>query len=174
MTGQYPIYTVEGLEPEVSTVHEAAEAGDVKLMQKLMGGGKAGGNFDPNTRDRHGRTPIVWAAEAGHIDAVELLIRMGANVDAADMHTNRTAMHWAARAGHLEIVQFLRDNGADVNKEDKWGLTPVYLAKQKGADAESVFKFLLGAGANYNDMTASAIPKHDPALTQPQTVTADT
>jgi hypothetical protein len=41
--------------------------------------------------------------------------------------------------------------GAHYKKEDRFGLTPLYLAKSKGYEGEEVFKYLLGEGAPYNE-----------------------
>lgn len=47
--------------------------------------------------------------------------------------------------------------GADFNKEDIFGLTPLYLAKTKGQDGEDVFNYLLGEGAAYNELEAANV-----------------
>ena len=48
------------------------------------------------------------------------------------------------------LVQY----GAYINKEDKYGLTPLYLAKAKGMDGEEVFQYLLSEGAPYSELQA--------------------
>jgi hypothetical protein len=45
------------------------------------------------------------------------------------------------------LVQY----GANYKKEDRFGLTPLHLAKSKGYEGEEVFKYLLGEGAAYNE-----------------------
>eukprot|EP00899_Mesostigma_viride_P019559 jgi/Mesvir1/27604/Mv26397-RA.1 len=119
-------------------------------------------------QDKNGRTALMWAADCGQLDGVMTLLRLGASVNVTDMHNSRTAMHWAARAGDLACVQALAEHGADVDVKDKYGLTPLYLASQKGPDGEKVFKYLLERGAEYNEYTAKSLPKEDPADSEPQ------
>jgi len=67
-------------------------------------------------------TPLIWAATAGHQEAIETLVQVSANLKAKDAE-GRTAMMWAARHGHLPVVQiFLRLN-CDLTLRDKEGLT---------------------------------------------------
>ena len=35
--------------------------------------------MDPNTQDEGGWTPIVWAADNGHVESARLLLQLGAN-----------------------------------------------------------------------------------------------
>lgn len=78
-------------------------------------------------------TPALhWAARAGDVEIVELLLRHGAQVDArapeleyqdaggfsSEDNSNspsRTALHVAASLGHEKIVRVLLDGGADIN-----------------------------------------------------------
>lgn len=60
-------------------------------------------------RDRSGRTPLLWAAEAGGEAMVRELLARGANVDAVD-RAGRTALILAARGGHPEVVGLLLDH----------------------------------------------------------------
>ncbi len=34
---------------------------------------------NPNDKDNHGRSPIIWASFGGHVSVVELLLSKGAN-----------------------------------------------------------------------------------------------
>eukprot|EP00966_Prymnesium_polylepis_P249583 5770451-Prymnesium_polylepis.1 len=56
---------------------------------------------------------LGWAAFAGQLKAVQLLVHQGANVDALDAH-GRTPVHWAAYMGHAAVFQWLLGQGADV------------------------------------------------------------
>lgn len=69
----------------VNTMHEAAEAGDVRLMQLFARKRK----FDIEERDRYGRTALMWACDSGMVDATEMLLRLGAKVEAIEPHTGR-------------------------------------------------------------------------------------
>lgn len=49
------------------------------------------------------------------------------------------------------LTELLVTYGVDFCKEDRYGLTPLFLAKNKGIEGEEVFKYLLGEGAPYNE-----------------------
>lgn len=55
------------------------------------------------------------AAERGHLDSVDLLLRLGFAVDTRDRTDKATALHWAASGGHLEIGKRLLAAGADID-----------------------------------------------------------
>ena len=44
-----------------------------------------------------------------------------------------------------------------MNKEDKYGLTPLYLAKSRGVEGEEVFQYLLSEGAPYNELKSFSV-----------------
>jgi ankyrin repeat protein len=60
----------------------------------------------------YGGTLLHLAAE--HLDAVDLLLRRGLDVNAHEQGDNTYAMHWAAAAGRLDVVRRLADAGGDV------------------------------------------------------------
>ena len=59
-------------------------------------------------------TLLHLAAEAGHLAAVDMLLRRGLDVNVREKGDNTYAMHWAAAAGHLDVVRRLADAGGDV------------------------------------------------------------
>ncbi|CAM6110079.1 unnamed protein product [Calypogeia fissa] len=146
-SNRYTIYDLKSVKREILTVFDAAENGDNRAITKFS----KIKNFDVDAKDRYGRTALIWAADCGHLHSVETLIRLSANIHAQDSHTGRTATHWAARGANLPIVKLLVQYGANYKKEDRFGLTPLYLAKSKGFEGEEVFKYLLGEGAPYNE-----------------------
>ncbi len=67
---------------------------------------------DINPKNSNGATPLVVAAELGHIAAVRLLAESNASLD-DQMLNGHTALLFAIRNGHLSIVQYLLNVGAD-------------------------------------------------------------
>ncbi len=67
------------------------------------------------------------AARANRAEAVELLIRRGADVNAVDRDRS-TPLHAAAFLGHEKVVHALVQNGADVNAANTRGETPLGVA----------------------------------------------
>jgi ankyrin repeat protein len=63
-------------------------------------------------------TALLWAADMGHLDVLELLIRSGANLNLTDEH-GLTALLWAADRGHVDCVNALLAGKCNVNATDK-------------------------------------------------------
>ena len=90
---------------------EAAKKGDVGTLTALL-------DQHPEklyARDKpYEHTLLHVAAFAGHLAAVDLLLKRGLDVNAREKGDNTYAMHWAAAAGHLDVVRRLADAGGDV------------------------------------------------------------
>jgi len=73
----------------------------------------------------------VAGDEAEVLEAAQLLLKLGADVNAVDAN-GETAMHAAALKNLPRVVQFLADNGAKVeiwNRKNKYGWTPLMIAE---------------------------------------------
>src|SRR5204862_6309964 len=73
----------------------------------------------------------VAGTEPEVLEAAQLLLKLGADVNAADAN-GETAMHGAAYKNLPKVVQFLADKGAKVevwNRTNKWGWTPLRIAE---------------------------------------------
>ncbi|KAL9132838.1 MAG: hypothetical protein Q9175_005983 [Cornicularia normoerica] len=95
--------------------------------------------------DQFGQTPVLRAADAGHIKCIRMLLDKGANLKHAD-YEGRTALSLAAIKGHKVVAKLLLKNDAEINAQDKKGNTPLALAAEKNHDA--VVRFLLESGAD--------------------------
>jgi ankyrin repeat protein len=71
------------------------------------------------------RTPLHFAAQNRRKECVELLLRVGADKDAKDMHS-RTQLHCAAQNRRKECVELRLRVGADNNKKDMHSRTPLH------------------------------------------------
>jgi len=80
-----------------------------------------------NTKDKFGRTALMYAACEGDTEFVKTLLAEGADVNAKDKD-GVTALMGAAWNGHTEIVKALLAKGADVNIKDKDGRTALRYA----------------------------------------------
>jgi len=82
--------------------------------------------------------PLFWYAAigGGSIDAAELLLEFGADVDQESQMT--TALHWAAQRDHVDLARWLIEHGADIDrvgyKFGRAGHTPLALARERGND----------------------------------------
>ena len=91
-------------------------------------------------------TPLVGAADRGHIDIVKLLLSKGAHVNKMGTE-GLTALAAASEGGHIGIVKLLLAKGADINKGDLegWGTALATAAKEGHT---GIVKLLLQKGAD--------------------------
>jgi ankyrin repeat protein len=165
--GHREVAPLLGVEPR--NLRVAAGLGDVDLIRELVGTPAAGAHrefYRP-----HGGFPawrpsddpqevldegLVWAAKAGRVDALRLLVELGASID-ADPYRG-TALTWAACNGRVEAVRALVELGADPNalgtfggSDHGSGVTALHLAAQSG-EAEAVAALLeLGSDPSIRD-----------------------
>jgi len=115
----------------------AAKTGDAKVVALLLEHGA-----NPRATVGRGITSILLAAnvgtsesdrtgrrktDAGAIETIRLLMKAGADINAADGQ-GRTAAHGAALWGLTEVIRFLHENGVDLTRKDSRGLTPLQTA----------------------------------------------
>ena len=144
----------------------AAKYAEANLLQLLAAGGA-----DPSATLRNGMTPLMLAAgsqwipqedrreralaidvliaahqdEAPTLAAVNVLLGMGADVNAADA-TGQTALHAAATQGMPSVVKLLVEHGAKVDVKSTKGITPADAAAAAQAPAVAELLKSLAAG----------------------------
>ncbi|HXE54701.1 MAG TPA: ankyrin repeat domain-containing protein [Tepidisphaeraceae bacterium] len=109
-----------------TALHEAARAGSVLLVQRLLTGGA-----DPNAAGDYGSTPLHLACRSGKLDVVKLLLENGANPNAAS-DAGVTPLHEAALAGDPQMVRLLLERGARADARDVRHRTPLDIASSRG------------------------------------------
>lgn len=107
---------------------DCAKRGDVDGLKRLA---DAGADFF--SQDAAGWTPMMYAADNGHYDAVMYLGEtLMAGVTPADPN-GWTALHLAARNGNVEIAEYLVGNGSYIdNKTHDTQQTPLEIATAAG------------------------------------------
>ena len=91
-------------------------------------------------------SPVADAAMQGETEQVRVLLRDGADVNAAQ-GDGMTALHWAAERGDRELADMLLYAGAHLEAVTRLGgYTPLHLASRSGRS--SVVEALTAAGAN--------------------------
>lgn len=146
--GHREVAELLGREP--TNLRVAAGLGDLELMRRLAATPEAGahrGFYRP-----HGGFPawqpsddpqeildeaLVWAAKSDRVEAIRLLVELGARVD-ADPYRG-TALTWAAVNGRVGSVRALVELGADPNQRGTFGgpnhgegVTAINVAAQAG------------------------------------------
>uniref|UniRef100_A0A1I8JL13 ANK_REP_REGION domain-containing protein n=1 Tax=Macrostomum lignano TaxID=282301 RepID=A0A1I8JL13_9PLAT len=91
-------------------LHYAAAAGHVGVLQAMLW--SRGGRPLIDSADAHDRTPLMLAAQNGHLEAARLLLKVGADSQMPDVY-ERTALHRAAANGHDDCTELLIKVGAN-------------------------------------------------------------
>lgn len=170
---------------EPTSMHSAVTLYDSAAVEKAF-------RQDPdslNELDKSGNPPLYTAAMYRNTDAIDFLIRNGAEVDLCasayldrpdvtkrllDVNrslvdqrtaTGRTALHFAATKGAFDVARTLIEHGADVNVVDAKGNTPLLEASHGGPwkerASEPVIALLLEHGAVVDLHAAAAIGRVD-------------
>ena len=94
----------------------AAARGDLESMEELISPpGNASSAIDlVNTPNRGGETALMWATNAGHVEAMKLLLKHNSKPDHRDQH-GFTALMNASQHGHLGAIRLLVKERADIN-----------------------------------------------------------
>ena len=90
---------------------------------------------------------LLWgASKYGHSAMVQLLLDLGAHIDALHPVFEKPALTAACHRGHLDTVRILLEAGADVDIQDASGKTPLHHAARDGHS--EIVKLLLDKKAN--------------------------
>jgi ankyrin repeat protein len=138
---------------------ESARKGDVETLARLL---------DEHPAKLHLKVPpyeaslLFPAAESGNVDAVDLLLARGLDVNYREKGDNTYAMHWAAAKGNLDIVRKLADAGGDVIGEgdDHAGGVIGWASCWEGCNDDAhraVVDFLISRGARHHIFSAVAL-----------------
>ncbi|XP_058667592.1 ankyrin repeat and death domain-containing protein 1A isoform X2 [Ammospiza caudacuta] len=118
--------------------HDAAKRNDTARMEELIRRG-----VDIKAKNNAERSALHWAAGAGSVDAVRLLLDHGAPVDDEDSvqrplslacaaHFGMNALLLSAWFGHLRVLQILVNAGAKINRVNRNGRNLLHCAAQRG------------------------------------------
>ena len=105
-------------------LRKACKEGEFAAVQMLIGRGASVHSYD----EAFERTPLHFAAQAGHKTICALLISHGASVDAVDISCV-APLHLAAERGYADVCEWLcRSGGANVCAKTPSGSTPLHYA----------------------------------------------
>jgi len=138
---------------------ESARKGDVETLARLL---------DEHPEKLHLKVPpyeaslLFPAAQGGNLDAVDLLLERGLDVNYREKGDNTYAMHWVAAQGNLVMVRRLADAGGDVIGEgdDHAGGVIGWASCWEGCNDDShraVVDFLISRGARHHIFSAVAM-----------------
>ena len=127
--------------PEIAPLHEAAFAGNLEEVRRLLDEGAA-----VDVRDAEGRTALMWASFNGHTEVDALLLEKGAAINTREAN-GRTALMYASSGPFAGTVGLLLEKGAEVNLQGTLeGFTALMTAAAEGQ--VEVVRVLLAYGAD--------------------------
>ncbi|KAJ4856949.1 ankyrin repeats (3 copies) domain-containing protein [Trichoderma breve] len=110
-----------------TALHIAVRNADESIVQLIAAAEDV--NLEAKTKDSC--TPLLLAAENGHLDIFKHLLSRGAEKNVVDAD-GLTPLHLAAKNGHVALVKMLLQYNADIESENFWKRTPVMIACQAG------------------------------------------
>lgn len=108
-----------------------------------------------------GMTPLMDAANANDVDAIQKLLDEGVDLEEVDVD-GTTALHWAVFNMNLEAAKLLLENGADPNAVDYYDTSPL-MSAVFNEDVEMV-QLLLENGADKEFVDSAGYTAYDYSL----------
>ncbi|MER9236875.1 ankyrin repeat domain-containing protein [Mesorhizobium sp. M0622] len=137
------------LTSQAAAIHDAAKKGDIAAIAAALDAGANVNDFDGIA------TPLFYAVNRQHLEATELLIERGADVNAGSKIGGPPLMAAAAR-NRLEFITLLLVHGANPNST-AGKQTPLHVAVKHGClDCVTA---LVEAGADVNARTADSFAR---------------
>jgi ankyrin repeat protein len=149
----------------------AAQSGDIRVAQLLLergadpnNGNKIGGPRPTSAKRASepppmssflgipefiGGTPLMYAAHAGNIEVIKLLLAKGADVNARNI-VNGSALMLAAQKGDTAVVKLLLERGADAHIKNDYGYTALMYAASSESNDPELIRAFLARGAEIN------------------------
>jgi ankyrin repeat protein len=111
------------------------------MIERLLNAGA-----EVNERGVNGETPLMFAARDGSLQALNLLLKRGASINAKEALRGTTALMWAVEQKHSDAVKLLIEHGADVGvasgPDSKGGTAYLAPTVQQRAEQEQFFRQL--------------------------------
>ena len=124
-----------------------------------------------NSLDKNGFTLLHHAAYSGNLDAVQLLVKKGADINAKAKGCAWTPFFLASLRGHRKILEWLINTGALTDVRDSKGRLPIHIAARHGN--KKLVELLLQHGARiHSEDAAGMTPLHMTALCGRQDATS--
>ena len=128
-------------------IYDACRKGNLELIKQLS-------KVNPdtiNTPNKSGYTPLIIAGYRNQLEAVKVLLDLGANVNAVS--EDGTVLTAACYKSNTALVKILLEQHADVNVKNNAGTTPLMFAIM--AENEEIVKLLMENKADTQTMDNS-------------------
>ncbi|XP_025417063.1 uncharacterized protein LOC112688202 isoform X2 [Sipha flava] len=98
-----------------------------KVLEHLLKTVKA---FKNDTQNKLGRTALNIAASQGASECIDILLNnLHCDINSTDKNFKNTPLHWCITSKCIEGVKLLLNHGADLKLVNKFGKSPIQLAK---------------------------------------------
>jgi ankyrin repeat protein len=97
-----------------TSLHRACQEDDLKHLRKFL---SENDDYDVDTTDREGYPAVYYACQQGNLEALELLVNAGANIQFRDAE-GWTLLHECCQHGHVDCFQYLLDKGIDYTRNN--------------------------------------------------------
>ncbi|XP_067660925.1 ankyrin repeat domain-containing protein 50-like [Haliotis asinina] len=123
-------------------LHCACRGGGAEVLKYIL----SKDMVDINSLGHRKRTPVIVAAERGHEEVVELLVKHGADLSLSK-RSGGNILHHVCQRGHYKLVKYVLSlNMVDINSRWWMKRTPVMVAARYGH--KEVVELLVNHGAN--------------------------
>lgn len=131
---------------EEEQLHSAAQDGDLPKVKELIEKGYSLNRFDDVSK-----TPLHYAVEGEHLDVVQYLIQLGADVNAhEESKIGNTPLREAADTCSYEMAKILIDAGADPTIPGWMQLTAIHKAEKRiKEEGVRVYRLLIEAAKRF-------------------------
>ncbi len=129
------------LNKKVDLINRAAYLGNQPIVEALLKK-----NIDVNYKGSDDYTPLLRAAQGGHMKLVKYLVEKGGDIKYTNINThNENIIHWVAYWGDLKFLEELYAKGFNIDQANNNNVTPLAKAASKGHF--EIVKFLYEKGA---------------------------
>ncbi|XP_048246396.1 ankyrin repeat domain-containing protein 17-like [Haliotis rufescens] len=98
-------------------LHCACVGGNVQIVEYII----SQGSVDLTRKDKEGQTPIMLAAENGHKNVFDLMVKKRCNLSTVD-DSGGNILHCACVGGNVQIVEYIISHGlVDLTRKDREG-----------------------------------------------------
>ena len=132
--------SVREIKTQTENFSDLVVFGDIKGIKKQISLNKE----IINSKDEYGFTALHNVMAEEQIEAIQLIINNGANVNTQN-NDGIAPLHLAA---YIENVDILLENGARINITDNNGNTPLHVLASEGDDYNDIIEHLLLNGAD--------------------------
>ncbi|MBQ7257031.1 MAG: ankyrin repeat domain-containing protein [Abditibacteriota bacterium] len=121
------IISLPGYSNSIDDFCSLCEKGDTKKMEENIS------SIDINEQNSNGIPPLIYAVNSNKIQAVNLLINHGANLNIKDSSGSTPLLNAIANYNY-EITELWVNEGADVNISDRYNVSPLFHCVQNSSD----------------------------------------